>query len=143
MPYINCDLLLAKCSELTEEIPIALIAVSLEVDRICRRKLRGIQVNKQSQWSSGLFDCCHEPGSCLAACFCFTCYPCYLSNRLGESCFTPCCVPGSMVTLRAMKRVEHNIPGSVLCDCCTMLCCPICALTQLKRHHDARSITLM
>ncbi|XP_033112894.1 cornifelin-like [Anneissia japonica] len=94
---------------------------------------------KQSEWSSGLFDCCQEPVGCIAATFCLACYQCHLSNKVGEACIMPCCVPGSMVTLRAMKRVQHNIPGSVLSDCCTILWCPCCALTQLKRHHDATS----
>ncbi|XP_033106549.1 uncharacterized protein LOC117108585 isoform X2 [Anneissia japonica] len=95
-----------------------------------------VRLEGDSAWSSGLFDCCQDPLSCLAMCCCPICYQCYLSDKLGESFCAPCCVPGFMGTLRSVTRTKYNIPGSILSDCCTACWCSCCSATQISRHHD-------
>ncbi|XP_071960652.1 uncharacterized protein [Antedon mediterranea] len=92
-------------------------------------------------WSSGLFDCCKDPVSCFGAFCCCCLYSCYLSDKLGEFFGLPCCLPGPyfITALRTKLRTKHNISGSVLSDCLTTSCFPICAMAQLSRHQDAAS----
>ncbi|XP_006822994.1 placenta-specific gene 8 protein-like [Saccoglossus kowalevskii] len=94
--------------------------------------------NNGRWWTTSLFGCFEDIGSCLAACFCLPCYRCYLSNKIGESCCLPLCIcpPNDLVTMRMKLRTMKNIPGGAITDCCVSCWCPACAAAQMSREWD-------
>ncbi|KAL3881953.1 hypothetical protein ACJMK2_028335 [Sinanodonta woodiana] len=115
-----------------------------------------VVINQQPQqhhhshrdWSTGVCGCLEDATSCLLTWCCTPCYSCYLSAHLGESCCLPMCfgptecVPAFgwpapwLVALRVKVREANKIRGSIMGDCCTVCCCPLCVMCQLKREYD-------
>ncbi|XP_005111066.1 cornifelin homolog [Aplysia californica] len=85
-------------------------------------------------WSTGVCACCDHVGICLCGAFCQCCLASEVSQDMGESSCVPCCVPGWLISLRLKMRIQENIPGSLLDDCCTVCCCGVCVLCQLARE---------
>uniref|UniRef100_A0A8D2N8Y9 Uncharacterized protein n=1 Tax=Zonotrichia albicollis TaxID=44394 RepID=A0A8D2N8Y9_ZONAL len=52
-----------------------------------------------------------------------------------------CCLCGSSVAMRTLYRTRYNISGSILRDFCSIWCCTLCALCQLKRDINRRRTT--
>ncbi|XP_078676620.1 placenta-specific gene 8 protein-like [Branchiostoma floridae x Branchiostoma belcheri] len=89
------------------------------------------------QWSSGLCACFDDMGSCLASTFCFPCFLCFLADKMGESCCTPCChAHAAMVGMRTKIRIQNNITGDIHNDIWTTGCCAMCAACQMSREVD-------
>ncbi|XP_056008849.1 cornifelin homolog B-like [Ostrea edulis] len=91
------------------------------------------------EWSTGIFGCFEDMPSCCLGFWCGTIgYPCYLSNKLGESCCLPICVCGStwLIALRVKLRTEHNIMGDIMDDSSKASWCYHCTMCQLSREHD-------
>ncbi|XP_009557823.1 placenta-specific gene 8 protein isoform X1 [Cuculus canorus] len=85
------------------------------------------------KWQTGLLDCCSDFGVCICGAFCFTCLGCQVAADMDE-----CCLCGPSVAMRTLYRTRYNIPGSILNDFLSVLCCPMCALCQLKRDINQR-----
>lgn len=85
-------------------------------------------------WATKLMDCCDDMGICLCGTFCGSCLASQIATDMGESACVPCCVPGAMIALRIKWRTQENIQGSLMDDCCTLLCCGPCALCQMARE---------
>ncbi|KAH9513629.1 hypothetical protein Btru_041644 [Bulinus truncatus] len=66
--------------------------------------------------------------------FCFGCYACSIAADIDESCCVPCFVPGWLVSMRTKIRIQNNIEGSILRDCCVSYWCAGCAMCQLARE---------
>ncbi|NXI41299.1 PLAC8 protein, partial [Galbula dea] len=84
-------------------------------------------------WQTGLMDCFSDCGVCLCGLFCFNCLGCQVAGDMGE-----CCLCGTSVAMRTLYRTRYNIPGSIMDDWSSMLCCAMCALCQLKRDIKMR-----
>ncbi|BFZ11004.1 hypothetical protein BsWGS_14043 [Bradybaena similaris] len=82
-------------------------------------------------WSSKLCDCGKEWSICCCGVFCLCCLESQVVNDMDESCMVPYCVPGWLIVLRTKMRTQENITGSVINDCCDVICCYRCALCQL------------
>ncbi|XP_061196345.1 placenta-specific gene 8 protein-like [Saccostrea echinata] len=89
-------------------------------------------------WSTGICGCFEDFGSCCAVVLCPSCYVCYLSSKLGESCCLPIALGGqyALIPLRTKIRAENNIYGSICEDCCMVCWCPQCVMCQLSREQD-------
>ncbi|XP_061196346.1 placenta-specific gene 8 protein-like [Saccostrea echinata] len=89
-------------------------------------------------WSTGICGCFEDMASCCAVFWCTSCYACYLSNKLGETCCLPLAISGfgSLIPLRTKVRTANNIRGSICEDCCMVFWCPACVMCQLSREHD-------
>lgn len=85
-------------------------------------------------WTTGLFDICSDVRICVCSFFCFRFYGCRVAKDMDEHMCVPCCVPMWLLALRTKMRVKQNIAGSVMHDCCVVVCCPSCALCQLARE---------
>ncbi|XP_041361740.1 cornifelin homolog A-like [Gigantopelta aegis] len=83
-------------------------------------------------WSTGLCGCCEDISSCCLGCWCPCGLACRVAMDMGESCCAPCCA--GILPLRTKLRVQHNIRGSILLDCCVVCWCPCCALCQMARE---------
>ncbi|KAG5443653.1 Cornifelin B, variant 2 [Clonorchis sinensis] len=65
--------------------------------------------------------------------FCYTCMTCYLYEKYGEGCLTPCIIPMSAMVLTVQHRNRNGIRGSILEDCLTHAFCSPCAICRLYR----------
>lgn len=92
------------------------------------------QRNLPNNWSTGLCECCSDMNVCMMALCCYACLECKTATDLNESCCVPYCVPGWQIVLRTKVRTQRNISGSVMNDCCIVLCCPVLSLCQLARE---------
>ncbi|KAL3882244.1 hypothetical protein ACJMK2_028606 [Sinanodonta woodiana] len=86
------------------------------------------------EWSTGLFDCFSDCGTCLMGYFCLPCTMCTIASKQGDCACMPFCVPGAMVALRARIRTLGGIRGSICNDCLVMSFCGGCAVCQLHRE---------
>ncbi|KAM7167867.1 placenta-specific gene 8 protein-like [Macrochelys suwanniensis] len=93
----------------------------------------GIASIARNSWQTEKFDCCSDCKVCACGTFCFCCLGCKVAKDMGECC---CC--GSSVAMRTLYRTRYRIPGTLLCDCCTAVCCAPCSLCQLKRDINIR-----
>ncbi|XP_056008847.1 cornifelin homolog A-like isoform X2 [Ostrea edulis] len=107
------------------------VVVNQQIERFVRPPAR--------TWSTGAFGCFSDMSSCCGVCLCGgCCYPCYLSDKLGESCCLPICLPGNtwLLALRVKMRAENNIMGSIMDDSSMVCCCAPCMMCQLSREHE-------
>uniref|UniRef100_G1KKF2 Placenta associated 8 n=1 Tax=Anolis carolinensis TaxID=28377 RepID=G1KKF2_ANOCA len=65
--------------------------------------------------------------------FCYMCLGCQVAADMNE-----CCLCGTSMALRSVYRTRYRIPGSLCDDFCTVLCCPVCSLCQIKRDINRR-----
>eukprot|EP00076_Gallus_gallus_P013341 XP_015131809.1 placenta-specific 8-like 1 isoform X2 [Gallus gallus] len=94
----------------------------------------GFSVSPQSStWHTGLLDCMSDCSVCICGAFCYPCLGCQVANAMDEFCLC-----GGSVAMRTLYRTRYNIPGSILGDYYSVMCCPMCALCQLKRDIDYR-----
>jgi Cys-rich protein (TIGR01571 family) len=86
-------------------------------------------------WSTGLCGCFEDCGICVFAFLCWPCYECMMASELNESACGPYLCGSLFLTgLRSKVRTMYGIRGSVMDDACCILCCPICAVTQMHRE---------
>ncbi|KAM7113286.1 placenta-specific gene 8 protein-like [Ciconia maguari] len=88
---------------------------------------------RTGEWQSGLLDCCSDFGVCICGAFCFSFLGCQVAGNMNE-----CCLCGPSVATRTLYCTRYNIPGSILGDCASTMCCPMCVLCQLKRDINRR-----
>ncbi|XP_068536716.1 placenta-specific gene 8 protein isoform X1 [Anas acuta] len=88
---------------------------------------------QRSEWQTGLLDCCSDCGVCICGSFCYICLGCQVAGDMDE-----CCLCGTTVAMRTLYRTRYNIPGSIMGDFFSVLCCPWCSLCQLKRDINRR-----
>ncbi|PNH05560.1 Protein PLANT CADMIUM RESISTANCE 3 [Tetrabaena socialis] len=118
----------------------------------------------ENAWSTGLCNCCADPGGC-GTCFCsFCCAPCQYGKNVeripasevycgSNCCGAGCCfcllglmsfVPGVGLSCfvhmgaRNYIRMKYGIPGNGCSDCATTWCCIPCALCQESRELTIR-----
>uniref|UniRef100_A0A7N0ULZ3 Uncharacterized protein n=1 Tax=Kalanchoe fedtschenkoi TaxID=63787 RepID=A0A7N0ULZ3_KALFE len=107
-------------------------------------------------WSSGLFDCFSDIGTCCLTCWC----PCVTFGRIAEMAdrgASPCGVSGALYTLiccltgcscmyscfyRAKLRGQLFLDESPCADCCVHFCCEGCALCQEYRELKSRGLSM-
>ncbi|XP_011621024.1 cell number regulator 10-like isoform X1 [Amborella trichopoda] len=113
--------------------------------------------NASSQtWSTGLFNCCDDPGNCCITCWC----PCITFGQIAEIAdrgITSCGVSGTLYGLmmlilggsrcyscfyRSKLRSQYNLPESPCPDFLVHLCCEGCALCQEYRELKARGFDM-
>ncbi|XP_025090047.1 cornifelin homolog [Pomacea canaliculata] len=85
-------------------------------------------------WSTDMCGCCEDIGICCCVVFCEVCASIQLSRDMGEHCCVPCCVPGWLIVLRTKLRMQQNIQGTVMDDCCRTVFCGYCVLCQMMRE---------
>lgn len=85
-------------------------------------------------WSSGLFGCFEDCGSCLYAYFCFMLFLCTLASKLSESCCVPLFLQGGLMAMRTKTRLLYGITGSICDDWCCTTYCPQLAACQMDRE---------
>eukprot|EP00742_Colponemidia_sp_Colp-10_P000363 GILJ01000400.1.p1 GENE.GILJ01000400.1~~GILJ01000400.1.p1 ORF type:complete len:179 (+),score=14.77 GILJ01000400.1:98-634(+) len=97
------------------------------------------------QWSSGLCSCADDCGTCMCS---FCCYPCQFGKNAEQAQIAPCGSRCCMMMIfayfgvgllcacnqRGEIRMKYDIPGNGCTDCCTVVCCPCCAVAQEARH---------
>jgi len=87
-------------------------------------------------FTHGLCGCTDDIALC---CFTYLCH-CYVSGKnaeaVDENCLlfgvlsmTPCYLCAATV-IRGKVREKYSIEGSLVGDCCTHLCCPLCGICQ-------------
>uniref|UniRef100_A0A0B7AYL9 Uncharacterized protein n=1 Tax=Arion vulgaris TaxID=1028688 RepID=A0A0B7AYL9_9EUPU len=89
------------------------------------------QVLPPRPWSSNLCECGRDWSICCCGFFCLCCLESEVAQDMDESCLLPCCVPGWLIILRNKMRLQENISGTVLDDCCHVCWCGPCSLCQL------------
>ncbi|XP_062118274.1 protein PLANT CADMIUM RESISTANCE 7-like [Humulus lupulus] len=105
----------------------------------------GANYGSQSQWTTGLFDCCDDSSSCMLTCCC----PCVSFGRNAEiidkgnaSCGSAgliyyllcCCASLYSCSYRSKLRQEYSLPEEPCNDCCVHYFCATCALCQEHRE---------
>merc|ERR1711974_10257 len=93
--------------------------------------------NMSAQFKHGLFGCFDNCMVCIVAYVA----PCYVhgksTEKVDESCvlcalsmFVPVLNLIGRISIRGKIREKHDIVGSTISDCLTIVCCPLCALVQ-------------
>uniref|UniRef100_A0A8C4IX25 PLAC8 protein n=1 Tax=Dromaius novaehollandiae TaxID=8790 RepID=A0A8C4IX25_DRONO len=89
---------------------------------------------RASEWQTGLLDCCSDFGVCICGTFCFICLGCQVARDMDEFCLC-----GSSVAMRTLPhQIQHPSSGCLGAALTNILCCPSCALCQLKRDINKR-----
>jgi len=118
------------------------------------------QAPQHNFFSTGLFDCCADPGGC-GLCLCSAFCPCYQYGKnvekmgsqvtCGGSCGGACCfyylmslsglqfVP-QFITRGELQR-QHGHTTDAVSDCLVTACCGPCELCQASREIDIRQGT--
>lgn len=87
------------------------------------------------EWSTGLCGCFEDCCSCMYAYFCFPCFMCTLAGSMNECACGPFCFDRVFTTaMRTKVRTMYGIRGSILNDCCCILCCQFCSVLQMHRE---------
>ncbi|CAD5117282.1 DgyrCDS6070 [Dimorphilus gyrociliatus] len=92
-----------------------------------------------NEWIHGLCSCFDNIPGCLAACFCYPIYQCYVTCQLHEEAL--CLLAGQPATwtaVRAHIRGKFNIHGSICGDCIINHLCPCCVLCQVRNEWESR-----
>ncbi|XP_029921565.1 placenta associated 8, tandem duplicate 2 [Myripristis murdjan] len=86
-----------------------------------------------SDFQTGLCAFYSDCGTCCYGLCCFPCMACSIAGDMDE-----CCLCGINMAMRSVYRTRYNINGSLCSDFMAYVCCPICAICQLKRDIDRR-----
>ncbi|XP_013046110.2 placenta-specific gene 8 protein-like isoform X2 [Anser cygnoides] len=100
---------------------------------VTTQPLGSMAAPQRNDWQTGLMDCCSDCGVCICGTFCYPCLGCQVAGDMNE-----CCLCGPSVAMRTLYRTRYNIPGSIMDDYFSVLCCPWCSLCQLKRDINRR-----
>jgi len=81
--------------------------------------------------------------TCVKACFCTACMPCWSLEALGKdkkfACFLGCCQPMPSIAIsRTLTREKYGIDGDDMGDWCLACCCPLCADFQVAAEMKLR-----
>lgn len=87
-------------------------------------------------WNANLLGCFEDCKTTMCVLCCLPCFAGKLSQRVGEHCCMPCCVPGGLIAMRTKLRLMLGIQGSICNDCITMSCCGLCSMCQMSRELD-------
>nr|XP_046185254.1 cornifelin homolog A-like [Oncorhynchus gorbuscha] len=95
------------------------------------------------QWSTGLFDCCSDMGTCCCATWCFPCFQCQTASHYGWcACMPlldPCAFMAVSCCMRSSMRERYGIQGSNCVDVGLVCCCYACAWCQMAREVKTRT----
>uniref|UniRef100_A0A8C9XG84 Placenta associated 8 n=1 Tax=Sander lucioperca TaxID=283035 RepID=A0A8C9XG84_SANLU len=86
-----------------------------------------------SDFQTGLFDVCKDCGTCSYGVLCYWCIGRSIASDMNE--FFLC---GRSTAIRSIYRTKYNIRGSVCNDLMLHVCCPCCAIYQLKTDINRR-----
>eukprot|EP01065_Artemidia_motanka_P036690 TRINITY_DN44659_c0_g1_i1.p1 TRINITY_DN44659_c0_g1~~TRINITY_DN44659_c0_g1_i1.p1 ORF type:complete len:162 (+),score=46.85 TRINITY_DN44659_c0_g1_i1:49-486(+) len=109
-----------------------------------RARIRRELYEARSHWSSGLFKCHTDCGTCMQVCCCFPCQLATMKSTFDETapvlsmlcaCMAPCTF---MCLLRHEVRVGYGIQGSWPKDLCASACCMCCSACQVAREVKRR-----
>merc|ERR1711934_1043021 len=97
------------------------------------------QTHAAVPWTSGLFACFDDFGSCAYACCCPYCANASARSNFDGSnfCFN-CCAKNTCVAQSIIREGKYNIAGTCVGDICEPLCCNMCAIARLLREVKAR-----
>ncbi|TGZ55370.1 hypothetical protein CRM22_010419 [Opisthorchis felineus] len=70
--------------------------------------------NPYRAWNDGLWDCGNNYTNSFLTAFCYTCMTCYLYEKYGEGCLTPCIIPMSAMVLTVQHRNRNGIRSIVV-----------------------------
>ncbi|XP_074466463.1 cornifelin homolog B-like [Sebastes fasciatus] len=93
----------------------------------------------ETDWSSGICDCCDDMSECCCAFWCCPCFACRTSKRHGQCLCLPLldvcgCICPITMSMRVSVRQRYGIKGSLLRDCvCSNFCLP-CVWCQMSRE---------
>eukprot|EP01010_Urceolus_cornutus_P001404 NODE_1944_length_703_cov_205.787462_g1514_i0.p1 GENE.NODE_1944_length_703_cov_205.787462_g1514_i0~~NODE_1944_length_703_cov_205.787462_g1514_i0.p1 ORF type:complete len:131 (+),score=36.71 NODE_1944_length_703_cov_205.787462_g1514_i0:60-395(+) len=92
-------------------------------------------------WSTGLFECCEDPKTCVITYFCLGCQVAHQKAVLEkkecaplDACMVMCC---PMCMLYANRTAMMTIDGIHEGMCSTIMavcCCALCGVSQQHRH---------
>eukprot|EP00759_Apiculatamorpha_spiralis_P055078 PhF_6_TR7257/c0_g1_i1/m.10834 len=97
------------------------------------------QAVQAGDWDKQLFDCDNDPRICYTSLFCIPCNVLYqraaINNQVAELCsISWCCCPCHYFKNRSLIRNAYGIAGEDMVDCCILLACPPCAISQQHRQ---------
>ncbi|XP_075999856.1 plac8 onzin related protein 6 [Genypterus blacodes] len=105
---------------------------------------------KIDMWTSGIFNCCDDMGTCCFGFWCPCCQACQLSSDFGECMCMPMVdmvscgmVPAYALALRSSMRERYHLQGSIFDDCCIVTFCGSCAWCQMARELKRRKGLLL
>ncbi|KAL9245787.1 hypothetical protein vseg_019397 [Gypsophila vaccaria] len=109
------------------------------------------------QWTTGFFDCLHDPTNCLVTAF----FPCYTFGRIADIVDKGdpgCAVSGSIqlaismafppihwlypFIIRSKLRKQYGIEADPICDFLVHFFCGLCALCQEYRELKTRGFDM-
>uniref|UniRef100_A0A3Q3AJD2 Cornifelin homolog B-like n=1 Tax=Kryptolebias marmoratus TaxID=37003 RepID=A0A3Q3AJD2_KRYMA len=107
-------------------------------------------MGKDSDWSSGLCNCCQDMNTCCFGFWCCPCLACTVAGNFGENaclpicdvlspavfaaCGIPLCVPPAVLSLRSAMRNRYGIEGSLCNDIVVSCFCVWCSWCQMHRE---------
>merc|ERR1711934_339593 len=110
------------------------------------RRTSVVEVVRMGEWKYGLCDYINPCNlMCLYSAYC---HPCAIHDMAEEyeagsgmiNLVLGLIIPiFPLVKLRGEAREKSQIQGSVMEDCCTVFCCPGCAIIQLHKQIDPKT----
>lgn len=104
----------------------------------------------ETNWTTGLFDCCDDVSSCCYGFWCCPCLACTVAGKFGSNRCLPLCdicspaalssigiplfVPPAGLALRVGIRHKYNIKGGLCKDIATSCICVWCSWCQMHRE---------
>ncbi|XP_041657912.1 cornifelin homolog B-like [Cheilinus undulatus] len=99
-----------------------------------------------SEWSSGICDCCEDIPECCFACWCCPCFACITTKAYGQCLCLPLleicggCINPITMSMRVSVRHRYGIKGSLCRDCVCATFCPPCVWCQISREMRSRKL---
>ncbi|XP_056592647.1 cornifelin homolog B [Triplophysa dalaica] len=107
-----------------------------------------VMISRESdKWGSGICDCCDDVPECCFGFWCYWCFACVKTKRLGECLCLPLLdffgiVPPITMSMRVSMRHRYGIKGTMCSDCLVSTFCTPCVWCQMSREMKARSIQI-
>ena len=135
---------------LTPAFTFFLASLQLAETRSIQVQILEDLIDAMASWSTGLCDCCGQPGGCclcVRASFC----PCTILGDINErvggpcgfiggcfcGCLTePCCLPYLATTVAQRANIDEGCLKAVCCS----ICCSICYMTQVYKETEVKNM---